>query len=132
MSVSIVSAKPQGPTEGWDDDSKTVGDWNWGLNAYVEGHWIWYWMRQPPEVVFDYLWHSGKRWGGLGVWYIGILKIRCVSEHHDQNATTPNSAVGLPFVGHEYDFGKTKAWSDFQNWLGQQWHAETPWAEIGY
>lgn len=132
LNLPIVNAKPMDPTEGLASDSETVGDWNWGLNAYVEGWWVWFWMRRPPEIVFTYLWHSGNRWGGLGVWYIGNLQIQCVSEHYNHYAYSPNSAVGVYHDENEYDYGKTKAWSWFQNWIGQQWLAETPWAVIGF
>jgi hypothetical protein len=124
LGTAVVSAKPVDPTEGDEEDYHVTGDWNWGIDAYCFGHWVWFWMCRPPFIVFTEWYCSGSRWGGIGVWFTGDMKF---SWDWDSGSNYVYDGGGGPVTTQTYTIHthhihcKTESW--FANWIGQSWYA---------
>lgn len=126
LNIAIIGAKPD-PSQGEDVNTAWVGDWNWGLTAEVAGHWIWRW---PSDYLYTREHFHAWRAGGLGVWYIGDIRLESRIDDVDQTTVYGSGdAVWYNNTVHCYHI-ESRANSSFQNWISQTWSAQTNWAEI--
>lgn len=110
------------PSEGWIYAGDVKGDWNWGISANITAHWTWV-IGQPGQYMFDEWTHSGHRWGGIGVWYIGDLEFWWSYDGYNNfDRTTQADIYKTPTNAYTHMINST-AYSWFQTWYLDTWPA---------
>jgi hypothetical protein len=125
---------PDPPLSGIDEDLKEVGGSGWVLRAYVQGEWEF--MGRELGVVFHWLYHKGERGAWYSIIYNSPLEVTYMSDQYGPTTvSTDGNYLETSRIYGEFQYGRTRSWSRFHDWISKQtWAVWAPsedgWAEV--